>query len=64
LTQEFFSIDYFKNHHFVRLMRNWNIYEQSDESDDLILAEWEETLLYDSFSFIYLFVFSITYSLV
>ena len=43
----FYSADYYKNHQFIRLMRNWNKYLQSDEPDELILAEWEETLLND-----------------
>lgn len=28
-------------------MRNWNAYLQSSESNELVLAEWEETLLKD-----------------
>ncbi len=43
----FSSHDYFRNIHFQRCLRNWNIYLESDEGNDEILAEWEEVLLKD-----------------
>lgn len=49
-TQTFSSIDYYKNHDFIRLMRNWNKYMDYDGDDvdsDDIMAEWEETLIRD-----------------
>lgn len=49
-TQTFSSIDYYKNHNFIRLMRNWNKYLDYDGDDvdsDDIMAEWEETLIRD-----------------
>ena len=47
MSQIFSSYDYYKNYDFSRLMRNWNAYLQSSESNELVLAEWEETLLKD-----------------
>ena len=43
----FFSIGYYKNYNFQRLMRNWNLYLQSDEPSEEVLTEWEEFLLKD-----------------
>lgn len=43
----FSNIDYYKNEHFVNLMRNWNRYIQSDEKDEDVLAEWEEIIMKD-----------------
>ena len=41
------SPNYYENHHFIRCMRNWNLYLESSECDEDILAEWEEVLLKD-----------------
>jgi hypothetical protein len=41
------SADYYTNHHFVRCMRNWNKYLESDEPNEDILVEWEEVCLKD-----------------
>jgi len=46
-TQIFSNADYYKNEHFINLMRNWNRYIQSDEKDEDILAEWEEIIMKD-----------------
>lgn len=43
----FSSAEYYKNDHFIRCMRNWNKYLESNEQDEMILAEWEEILLKD-----------------
>jgi len=51
MTDQIFSnINYYKNHEFIRLMRNWNKYMDYDGDDvdsDDIMAEWEETLIRD-----------------
>jgi len=50
-SDEFFFMasddSYYKNDHFIRLLRNWNLYLESDENNEVILAEWEEILLKD-----------------
>jgi len=52
LNQPIFSnMDYYKNLHFQRCMRNWNIYLQSNEQDDEVLTEWEELLLKDFYQY-------------
>jgi hypothetical protein len=43
----FSSPDYYKNIHFIRCLRNWNKYLESDEPNEDILAEWEEVCLKD-----------------
>ena len=48
MTDQLFSnYNYFKNPQFQRLMRNWNIYLHSNEAQEEVLSEWEETLLFD-----------------
>ena len=46
-TTLFSSMDYYQNHHFIRCLRNWNIYLESDENNEDLLVEWEEVLLKD-----------------
>ena len=41
------SYDYLKDNKFIELLRNWNMYLQSNEKDDDVLAMWEELLLID-----------------
>ena len=41
------SYDYLKDNKFIELLRNWNMYLQSNEKDDDVLAMWEELLLKD-----------------
>jgi len=43
----FSSIDYYKDPHFQRCLRNWNIYLDSEEPREQVLVEWEEVLLND-----------------
>ena len=43
----FSSPNYYKNPHFQRCMRNWNMYLNTEENDDDVLAEWEEILYKD-----------------
>jgi hypothetical protein len=43
----FSSPEYYKNYNFVRLLRNWNTYLNSDEPREQVLVEWEEILLID-----------------
>ncbi len=43
----FSNVKYYKNAHFVRCMRNWNIYMDSDEESIDLLFEWEEVLYKD-----------------
>lgn len=46
-SQLFSNVDYYKNPYFQKCKRNWDIYLESDESDELVLVEWEEVLLKD-----------------
>ena len=39
--------DYYLNETFQALMRQWNTYINSEETDDEILAEWEEIIIKD-----------------
>jgi|8_EtaG_2_1085327.scaffolds.fasta_scaffold425608_2 hypothetical protein len=43
----FSNADYWKDPVFQHLMLKWNVYMQSDESDDDLLSEWEELLIKD-----------------
>lgn len=44
----FSSPIYYENYNFVRLMRNWNKYEEYiGEDTEEMMAEWEEWLLRD-----------------
>ena len=46
----FSSIDYYKNHDFQRLQRNWNkylTYEGDEVSNQELMFEWEECCLKD-----------------
>tara|TARA_B110000285_G_scaffold117216_1_gene132841 strand:- start:2505 stop:2720 length:216 start_codon:yes stop_codon:yes gene_type:complete len=48
LSNLFFSnADYYKNEKFQKLMRSWNRYLTSDESDEELLTMWEELLITD-----------------
>ena len=51
-SDEFFFMasddSYYKNDHFIRLLRNWNKYMEYEGDDtDEMYATWEETLLND-----------------
>jgi hypothetical protein len=44
----FSTIEYFRNHHFNRCMRNWNKYvDYTGDASEEMMAEWEEILLKD-----------------
>ena len=43
----FSNPDYWKNPEFQKLMLKWNVYMQSDEEDDDVLAQWEELIMKD-----------------
>ena len=48
MSNLFFSnADYYKNEKFQKLMRSWNRYLTSDESDEELLTMWEELLITD-----------------
>lgn len=43
----FSNPDYYLNETFVKLLREWNRYLQSDEQNEDVLAQWEELILKD-----------------
>ena len=43
----FSNPDYYLNETFVKLLREWNRYLQSDEQNEDVLAQWEELKLKD-----------------
>jgi len=44
---KFSSYDYYTNYNFNRCMKNYNIYLESENESDEVLAEWEEVCIKD-----------------
>ena len=47
LSSLFSSYDYYEDYNFQRLLRNWNLYMESEGESDAMMAEWEEWILKD-----------------
>ena len=46
-SDTFSNMDYYKDPHFQRCMRNWNLYQETEEVNIELLFEWEEVLYKD-----------------